>query len=105
MAAENENNDSDLENRFSPSFDHEGIPACLEWSPEDVAEWIEYLGFPQYKVSCSFVFFVWWRQGLKSSSPVCVCSCFSTAVFLRQSDKWTKINNYTCLIFASSWNY
>lgn len=22
---------------------------CLQWSAEDVAEWIEYLGFPQYK--------------------------------------------------------
>ncbi|XP_028398782.1 sterile alpha motif domain-containing protein 15-like [Dendronephthya gigantea] len=49
MAAENNNNENDLEKKFSTSFDNEGIPLCLEWSAEDVAEWIEYLGFPQYK--------------------------------------------------------
>ena len=26
------------------------VPACLEWDAEGVAEWIERLGFPQYKV-------------------------------------------------------
>ena len=36
--------------KFSPTFDAEGIPLCLYWSVEEVAEWIEYLGFPQYKV-------------------------------------------------------
>lgn len=25
-------------------------PACLEWSIEDVGEWVESLGFPEYKV-------------------------------------------------------
>ena len=50
MADENENNESDTKNKFCPSFDKEGIPVCLEWTPEDVAEWIEHLGFPQYKV-------------------------------------------------------
>jgi hypothetical protein len=51
MADENENNENDLKNKFSPSFNNEGIPTCLVWSPEDVAEWIEYIGFPQYKVN------------------------------------------------------
>lgn len=49
MAAENED-DNELENKFTPMFDPEGIPACLEWGQDDVAEWIGYLGFPQYKV-------------------------------------------------------
>ncbi len=68
MAAENENNENVLENKFSPSFDNEGIPACLQWSPEDVAEWIEYLGFSQYKVN--FVFACVWGQAVKASTWV-----------------------------------
>ena len=35
---------------FEPAFDREGIALCLSWRIEDVAEWIEHLGFPQYKV-------------------------------------------------------
>ena len=27
------------------------VPACLYWTIEMVANWIEWLGFPQYKVS------------------------------------------------------
>ena len=26
------------------------IPACLHWSVDDVAAWIEEIGFPYYKV-------------------------------------------------------
>ena len=37
--------------KFSPSFNKEGLPACLSWTPDDVAEWIEYIGFPEYKVN------------------------------------------------------
>lgn len=48
MADEKDNNFT--VNTFSPEFHADGIPLCLEWSSEDVAEWIEYLGFPQYKV-------------------------------------------------------
>ena len=55
MADENKNNESDIKNKFSPSFNKEGIPVCLEWTPEDVAEWIEHLGFPQYKVGFACV--------------------------------------------------
>lgn len=58
MADENGNSENDLKQKFSPSFDNEGIPASLEWSAEDVAEWIEYLGFPQYKVSLHVLFLV-----------------------------------------------
>ncbi|XP_046849191.1 sterile alpha motif domain-containing protein 15-like [Xenia sp. Carnegie-2017] len=49
MASDKEKNENDFKKRFSPSFDCEGIPACLEWTPKDVADWIEYLGFPQYR--------------------------------------------------------
>lgn len=30
------------------------VPYCLKWSSKDVAEWIESLGFPQYKVNYIF---------------------------------------------------
>lgn len=49
MADEEENMESSSENKFSPSVDNEGVPTCLQWSVEDVAEWIISLGFPQYK--------------------------------------------------------
>ena len=65
MADENENNHSDIKQKFSPSFDNEGIPACLEWTPEDVAEWIEYLGFSQYKVSFGFLAFFTLVKGVQ----------------------------------------
>eukprot|EP00112_Aurelia_sp_Birch-Aquarium-sp1_P007735 Seg1845.5 transcript_id=Seg1845.5/GoldUCD/mRNA.D3Y31 product="hypothetical protein" protein_id=Seg1845.5/GoldUCD/D3Y31 len=35
---------------FEPAFDREGLALCLSWRIEDVAEWIEHIGFPQYKV-------------------------------------------------------
>ena len=70
MAAESEINENDFEKKFYPSFDNEGIPACLEWTVEDVAEWIEYLGFPQYKVRFS-------RVCLASKvQKFMVCYCF-----------------------------
>ena len=68
MADENENSHSDIKQKFSPSFDNEGIPACLEWTPEDVAEWIEYLGFPQYKVIWFFGFFYSCQRSSKDHS-------------------------------------
>jgi len=27
------------------------VPACFSWTPEDVANWIESIGFPLYRVS------------------------------------------------------
>ena len=27
------------------------VPACLDWSVEKVGDWIESIGFPQYRVS------------------------------------------------------
>ena len=38
---------------YHPSFENDGTPSCLTWSIGDVADWIEYLGFPQYRVSSS----------------------------------------------------
>ncbi|EDO37353.1 predicted protein, partial [Nematostella vectensis] len=32
-----------------PSFEADGTPSCIKWTIEDVAEWIEYLGFKQYR--------------------------------------------------------
>ncbi|KAK3750642.1 hypothetical protein QZH41_012832, partial [Actinostola sp. cb2023] len=32
-----------------PQFEQDGTPSCLKWSVEDVADWIEYLGFQQYR--------------------------------------------------------
>ena len=26
------------------------LPSCLDWTAEEVAEWVERLGYPQYKV-------------------------------------------------------
>ena len=26
------------------------VPACLDWSVEEVGDWIETIGFPQYRV-------------------------------------------------------
>lgn len=48
MADEKDNNST--VGTFSPEFQADGIPLCLQWTTEDVAEWIEYVGFPQYKV-------------------------------------------------------
>ena len=27
------------------------VPKCVQWSPDQVAEWIKELGFPQYQVN------------------------------------------------------
>lgn len=27
------------------------VPQCIQWSVEQVADWVEGLGFPQYRVS------------------------------------------------------
>ena len=40
----------------------ERVPSCLTWSYEEVADWIEELGFPYYRVGeaffpCQGVFF------------------------------------------------
>jgi len=35
---------------YKPEFELDGTPVCLKWSVEDVADWIEYLGFEQYRV-------------------------------------------------------
>lgn len=37
-------------NGYEPTFQLDGTPECLKWSVEDVADWIEYLGFEQYRV-------------------------------------------------------
>ena len=87
MEAENENNESSLEDKFSPSFDHEGIPACLEWTPDDVAEWIEHLGFPQYKVRLlftgCFTSRIDWSTFNNFLYLICFCFYQQTAMFLR----------------------
>ena len=37
--------------KFHKTFDLDGVPFCLKWSVEDVADWVEIeLEFPQYKV-------------------------------------------------------
>ena len=36
---------------YEPSFDSDGTPSCLSWSTDDVADWVEFLGFPEYRVS------------------------------------------------------
>ncbi|XP_029194333.2 sterile alpha motif domain-containing protein 15-like isoform X1 [Acropora muricata] len=38
-----------FDNGFEPSFDYDGTPTCLSWSIEDVADWVEFLGFKQYR--------------------------------------------------------
>ena len=39
-----------FDNGFEPTFDSDGTPSCLSWSIEDVADWVEFLGFKQYRV-------------------------------------------------------
>ncbi|XP_031552477.1 sterile alpha motif domain-containing protein 15-like [Actinia tenebrosa] len=34
---------------YQPTFENDGTPCCLNWTVEDVADWIEYLGFNQYR--------------------------------------------------------
>ena len=51
MADEGKEADESLSLSFSPSFDLHGMPVCFSWSAEDVAKWIAFIGFPQYKVS------------------------------------------------------
>lgn len=41
-------------NGYEPEFEKDGIPVCLKWTVKDVADWIEYLGFEQYRVRCHF---------------------------------------------------
>ena len=40
--------DSDDE---SSSTSVERVPACLEWTVQEVADWIEKLGYKEYKVN------------------------------------------------------
>lgn len=47
-----------FDNGYEPTFDSDGTPTCLGWKIEDVADWVEFLGFPQYRV----------RQKLQSSA-------------------------------------
>ena len=39
-----------FDNGFEPTFDSDGTPSCLTWNIEDVADWVEFLGFKQYRV-------------------------------------------------------
>lgn len=34
---------------FEPTFDSDGAPSCLSWKIDDVADWVEFLGFKQYR--------------------------------------------------------
>ena len=44
--------------KFHKTFDKDGVPFCLKWSVEDVANWVEQeLKFPQYKVNYYMVEF------------------------------------------------
>ena len=36
--------------KFNPSFDRDGMPLSMRWDYQDVADWIEFLGFRQYRV-------------------------------------------------------
>lgn len=38
-----------FDNGYEPTFDFDGTPSCLSWKVEDVADWVEFLGFPQYR--------------------------------------------------------
>ncbi|KAJ7377299.1 ribosomal large subunit assembly [Desmophyllum pertusum] len=38
-----------FDNGFEPTFDSDGTPSCLSWKIEDVADWVEFLGFEQYR--------------------------------------------------------
>ena len=44
---------------FEPTFDSDGAPSCLSWKIDDVADWVEFLGFKQYRVrqKSSYLFF------------------------------------------------
>ena len=39
-----------FDNGYAPSFEVDGTPCCLQWKVDDVADWIEHLGFKQYRV-------------------------------------------------------
>lgn len=39
-----------FDNGFEPTFDSDGTPSCLNWKIDDVADWVEFLGFEQYRV-------------------------------------------------------
>ena len=39
-----------FDNGFEPTFDSDGAPSCLSWKIDDVADWVEFLGFKQYRV-------------------------------------------------------
>ncbi|XP_020622467.1 sterile alpha motif domain-containing protein 15-like isoform X2 [Orbicella faveolata] len=38
-----------FDNGFEPTFDSDGAPSCLSWKIDDVADWVEFLGFQQYR--------------------------------------------------------
>lgn len=38
-----------FDNGFEPTFDSDGTPSCLSWKIDDVADWVEFLGFKQYR--------------------------------------------------------
>lgn len=48
-----------FDNGFEPTFDSDGTPSCLSWKIDDVADWVEFLGFEQYRVrqKSSYLFF------------------------------------------------
>lgn len=39
-----------FDNGFEPTFDSDGVPSCLSWKIDDVADWVEFLGLEQYRV-------------------------------------------------------
>ena len=47
-----------FDNGFEPTFDSDGTPSCLSWKIDDVADWVEFLGFKQYRVRRKSVTFV-----------------------------------------------
>lgn len=61
----------------------ERVPPALYWTIDQVAEWIEELGFPYYKVKL-YTSLHWadWREGgMKAINRVCTLQIFKTRLF------------------------
>ena len=71
------------------------VPQCMNWSVEEVADWMESLGFPQYRVRQSLLSMAILRAATKVCSISKLCSCYIAGMYAVQAA--AIINPHTCM--------
>ena len=68
------------------------VPQCMNWSVEEVADWMESLGFPQYRVRQSLLS----MAILRAATKVCsISNCYIAGMYAVQAA--AIISPHTCM--------